>query len=216
MARMIEHQEILQCLLSYEKFKKMYSENKEAVELIASEIELGIKTHADIKARENHIHANMGNTSYYEIYANISYNVKMNLDINSSVNCIHEDETRTYLCESIFRNFALKQEFEKLHKSGDIDKNADIEEFMKQSPNIDPMDLGSMNCVQLNPLINQKYTDEIKHRENQKYSEKFSTMHTCAKCKGKKTKEQEVQKRSLDEGGTLIVTCLNCGNRWSP
>ena len=39
-------------------------------------------------------------------------------------------------------------------------------------------------------------------------------IHTCCKCKSKKTYSYQLQTRSSDEPMTNFVTCAECGNKW--
>lgn len=39
-------------------------------------------------------------------------------------------------------------------------------------------------------------------------------IHTCGKCKSKKTYSYQLQTRSSDEPMTNFVTCASCGNKW--
>ena len=39
-------------------------------------------------------------------------------------------------------------------------------------------------------------------------------IHTCSKCKSKKTYSYQLQTRSSDEPMTNFVTCAECGNKW--
>ena len=39
-------------------------------------------------------------------------------------------------------------------------------------------------------------------------------IHTCGKCKSKKTYSYQLQTRSSDEPMTNFVTCVECGNKW--
>jgi DNA-directed RNA polymerase subunit M/transcription elongation factor TFIIS len=39
-------------------------------------------------------------------------------------------------------------------------------------------------------------------------------IHTCSKCKSKKTYSYQLQTRSSDEPMTNFVTCIQCGNKW--
>jgi DNA-directed RNA polymerase subunit M/transcription elongation factor TFIIS len=170
---------------------------------------------AEKKALKKHVLKS--DSGFAEIYSCVAYNIKVNLNKNSTVNRDKPPEVGSYLADSVFANMMVRAAVDAMTELGCdwVDQRL-ASSLLDLIPNVDPADVGGLSNVQLNPLINREFTDEIKKREAQKYSEKYSTMYTCFKCKGKKTKEQEVQKRSLDEGGTLIVTCLICGNRWSP
>lgn len=41
-----------------------------------------------------------------------------------------------------------------------------------------------------------------------------SSLFRCGKCKKKECTYFEAQTRSADEGATVFVSCLNCGNKW--
>lgn len=41
-----------------------------------------------------------------------------------------------------------------------------------------------------------------------------SSLFRCGKCKKKECTYFEQQTRSADEGATVFVSCLNCGNKW--
>ena len=41
-----------------------------------------------------------------------------------------------------------------------------------------------------------------------------SSLFRCGKCKKKQCTYFEAQTRSADEGATVFVSCLNCGNKW--
>ncbi len=66
-------------------------------------------------------------------------------------------------------------------------------------------------------LFMSKYDEIYKLIENSKNIEtsvKYSIMYTCRKCKESKTTIISVQNRSLDEGNSIEITCINCGFKW--
>jgi DNA-directed RNA polymerase subunit M/transcription elongation factor TFIIS len=79
---------------------------------------------------------------------------------------------------------------------------------------IDVKKLPLMSSVDMFP---QKYTKTLKRIEaskNASQTVKYTTMYTCGRCKEKKCTIENVQNRSLDETGGLIITCVNCGNQF--
>jgi DNA-directed RNA polymerase subunit M/transcription elongation factor TFIIS len=77
---------------------------------------------------------------------------------------------------------------------------------------IDAKKLPLMTSVDMFP---QKYTKTLKRIEASKNASqtiKYTTMYTCGRCYKKKCTIENVQNRSLDETGGLIITCVNCGN----
>ncbi len=84
------------------------------------------------------------------------------------------------------------------------------------SGEIDPDQVGFMSARELCPGRSSVERKIIEQRREQKIVKKYSSQHECGRCGGRKTTEQEVQLRSLDEGSTLIITCEmeNCTNVW--
>jgi DNA-directed RNA polymerase subunit M/transcription elongation factor TFIIS len=77
---------------------------------------------------------------------------------------------------------------------------------------IDVKQLPLMSSVDMFP---QQYTKTLKRIEaskNASQTVKYTTMYTCGRCYKKKCTIENVQNRSLDETGGLIITCVNCGN----
>lgn len=189
--RQDEVQAIIRCLTNYDDFNKL---SESDVEYVAELIELGIYNHAVHKAQERHIQVLWHDRVFFEIYSNISYNVKVNLDIESSVNKSHKEKTRTYLVSKMY-------EFSVHNKDHDHGL-------------LNPESLGAASSVDLNPYINQAYLDEINLRNQQGIVMKFSQMYRCNRCDKRKARVREIQSASLDEGSTLFITCIGCGNRW--
>lgn len=189
--RQDEIRAISRCLTSYGDFAKLPESD---VEYVAELIELGIYNHAVHKAQERHIQVLWHDRVFFEIYSNISYNVKVNLDIESSVNKSHKEKTRTYL---VFKMYEFL-----------------IHDSVHEQNLLSPESLGAASSVDLNPHINQAYLDEINLRNQQGIVMKFSQMYRCGRCDKRKARVREIQSASLDEGSTLFITCIGCGNRW--
>lgn len=181
---------IYNCLTQYEKFVDI---PKDDTMHIAELIELGIYNHSVAKALERHVQIEWSDWRFLEMYSNIAYNVKVNLDITSSVNNHHDEKTKTYLASQMYKAC--------IHDNSD-------------TPYIAPESLGAASSVDLNPHINQVYLEEISIREQQNIVMKYSKMYRCGRCKKSKTRVREIQSASLDEGSTLFILCIACGNRW--
>lgn len=194
--RQDEVRAITQCLVSYGDIAKLPESD---VQYLAELIELGVYNHSVRKAQERHIQVSWQDQVFFEIYSNISYNVKVNLDIESSVNKSHNEKTQTYLASKMYE-FLIHS-----HTQGDSEL----------APNLlNPESLGAASSVDLNPHINQAYLDEIDLRNQQGIVMKFSQMYRCGRCGKRKARVREIQSASLDEGSTLFITCIGCGNRW--
>jgi DNA-directed RNA polymerase subunit M/transcription elongation factor TFIIS len=72
--------------------------------------------------------------------------------------------------------------------------------------------VGEMNAQDLNPDANVSERDEIQRRRDQKIEEKVSKQYRCRKCGHDETIPLQYQSRALDEGGSLSIRCVKCGN----
>lgn len=72
--------------------------------------------------------------------------------------------------------------------------------------------VGEMNAQDLNPDANVSERDEIQRRRDQKIEEKVSRQYRCRKCGHDETIPLQYQSRALDEGGSLSIRCVKCGN----
>ncbi len=88
-----------------------------------------------------------------------------------------------------------KQDFGKAILSGEIKIDDDLPNVLVSSEN-------------------KEILSRIEYQRNLETKVKYSTMHTCSKCKNEKTTEQRHYNRSLDEAVNILVTCLACGYRW--
>jgi len=63
---------------------------------------------------------------------------------------------------------------------------------------------------------NKKYFDEIEQQEQISYNKEINinSQHKCSKCKQNKCTVNLAQLRGADEPMSLLITCLNCGNKW--
>jgi len=175
-------------------------------------MEIGILNHAVDMARMQNIPVYWDINDFVNIYSNIGYHIKINLDPDSSINIGQVDKIKYYLITLLY-NYTLLNSLEKLSfwkNLPDVIKNKIKSEF----PIIDPMILGKQNFQVLNPYLNQHILEEIKLKSEQVMHVKFSRMYKCNKCGESKTHMRELQTRSGDEGGTLFISCIVCGSTW--
>ena len=80
-----------------------------------------------------------------------------------------------------------------------------------------PIDLGSKSADELDPESSLSIKQYLDTRSQQKITQKESNLYTCPKCKNKRTTQPSgKQNRSLDEGQSQWVKCLNdqCGMKF--
>lgn len=149
---------------------------------------------------------------YVEIYSNIGYNLKVNLDPNSSINVSQPDAVRYYVINSIIWHY--KKIF--LRKLG-TRKYPSIpwDNILSHIHSTDPSMIAYKDGHEINPSRSQKYIDEINLREQQKIDKKFTTQFRCPQCGVSRATFKSVQSRGLDEDNTLYILCDNCGHRWT-
>ncbi len=79
---------------------------------------------------------------------------------------------------------------------------------------IDPVGISKLDNKDLSPHHNMKLLEELNIRLNQKVTLKTSTLYRCRQCGRKETTVRSAQMRSLDEGETIIISCVFCGYKW--
>lgn len=204
--RQREYDAIYQCLLEYEPYSHLpESYLKRATKLI----ERGCHNASIDKASERNIPIYWDEEEFIDQYSNIGYHIKMNIDITSPILENRPREIKYYLIEKIY-NHSLK---EYLLEHPMLDQEIMIK-ILDYLPIVNPLDLGKMTSIEMNPEISKPIIDKIKQRENEKIKIKYSTMYKCPRCFERKTTFNEVQKRRGDEGGTLQITCTACGHMW--
>lgn len=180
-------------------------------------IEISILNSAIDKSNQRGISVYWDNELFVEQYSNIGYKVKINLDINSSVNINKPEHVKNYLINNLcdFMQFKLLKTLKIKNFSYLLDKLSfnDLDLIAKYFI-IDPENVGYLNSLQLNPYINQAYIDELDFRSKQNIKIKFSTMYKCSRCSNSKVSLQEKQTRSLDEPSCLFIHCLVCSHTW--
>lgn len=103
-----------------------------------------------------------------------------------------------------------------------ITKNLDSESEVGESylinkvisEDIDIKNIAEMSSDKLCPNKSENIKQNLILRNSQKLNYKTSTLYTCRNCNKSKTRIQEYQGRSLDEGTNLSCTCSFCGFHW--
>ena len=211
--RLRESTAIQSCLMEYEPFAKL---PEEYLVRTSKHIERGCHNAAIDKADERNIPKYWDDEEFIDQYSNMGYLVKMNVDITSPVLQNRPDEIKFYLITKVY-NYALGQYlFNNWKNIPMLSKlnEASIQYVLEYLPTVDPEALGYMTSTEMNPKISEPIINEIKLRENEKMKVKYSTMYKCPRCFERKTTFNEVQKRRGDEGGTLQITCKECGYIW--
>jgi len=102
-----------------------------------------------------------------------------------------------------------------IDKTSYIKNDSLIDKINKKQLNIDQ--LAFMSFQQLFPKHWKEMLDEKYKREKLMYEDKQESMtdqFKCGRCKQRKCTYYELQTRSADEGMTIFITCIICGNRW--
>jgi DNA-directed RNA polymerase subunit M/transcription elongation factor TFIIS len=195
---------IFQCFNEYALFSKLASNIKN---WIAKTIERSIYNATIDQVKHNNIPAYWINEIFVCQYSSIGFTVKINLDINSSINSNKPDIIRCYVAKKCYNAvmFMIFQHYANLNK-----KIADI--IISHIGAINPKNIGYLLSKQLNPHINEPYYHQLEIRSEQTTKIKYSKMYTCT-CGKKKTKCYERQTRGLDEGATVFLEC-ECGRIW--
>ena len=204
------------CCAAYKLFKELdYAIQKETIISIESSI---LDASVD-KAKYQNIPTYWDSKEFVEQYSNTGYHVKINLDINSSVN--RRDEGTKYYFINLVYKAAIVNYLRRLY---DKQPNASMllrmpklvyDKILRYISSTNIKTIGYMTSLEMNPNINQIYIDELNVRGQQMVKIKYSEMHVCYQCGNKKTQTREKQTRSLDEESTLFITCVICGNRWT-
>jgi DNA-directed RNA polymerase subunit M/transcription elongation factor TFIIS len=213
---------ILKSFFSKSKRLKDYS-NKDHL-LLCSIIEQSICDATIDKAMEFSIPNYWENQEFQTLYTSIGYKIKMNLDPNSSVNKNLESNIKNYLINRVcdYLNYRSILKHQKSHLAKGVNKckcffSTVGEIAFKQIMNFIKFPItkiGYMSSIELNPIISKNIYQELELRASQNIQIKYSEMYPCKNCGKRKARVREIQTRSSDEGGTIFVTCLSCGNVW--
>ncbi len=135
------------------------------------------------------------------------YEIKINLDPNSSVNIIPN-----FLINKVFNALLL----EKLSPVPDI-KHKDYLiyllnlAFTIEHGVVHPSELSQLTPQELHPAINKHIMNEIEVKKQQVVETKTTSMYTCENCGGNDAETRNVETCSADEGATLFIECKKCG-----
>lgn len=170
------------------------------------------------KAHKNHTPNYWDNPQFIEQYETICYRMKSNLDPKSSVNMAC-GEDGTYLASAVYHTALLTylvDRFAEGTKKTYLDLLPPIimYKIFDHIEQIQPANVGELSSIELNPSISKKYIEEITLRENQSIKKKYTEVYPCPAHGHRMANYREVQTRSGDEGSTLFLTCLMCGDRW--
>lgn len=209
--RTLEYKSIFECLTQYQPF----SEFPEAVlSKIAQLIERSINNSAIDKSKEKGIPNYWSDENFISQYSSVGYNVKINLDINSSVNKNKPKQIGEYTISQVYNYVIYKYtRFITQRVYGEVSPII-WTKILGYLPHFDPKKIGELSSIVLNPLINKPYVEQLHIREKQETQVKYSTMYQCA-CGERKTISYTLQIRSLDEGGTCFIKCLCCPRIWT-
>ena len=76
-------------------------------------------------------------------------------------------------------------------------------------------DVANLTSKELCPTKYEKIDQKIERRTNVDRKIKYSELYRCRKCKRNQTTTERRYNRSLDEGVSLVITCVYCYNTWS-
>lgn len=176
------------------KFKKF---SQDTLDTLSCQIEMSCNNSNIDKAHQLHIPIFWKDPKFVEQYSNVCYHVSINLDPESSVN-----NGQRYLIDQLLPNAYFIE-----HKFYD-------QEAFKQKLLYDIKKIGYMTSLELNPIINKQYTDQIEQRSNQTIQIKTTKMYLCPECKQRDAKFWTGQTRSGDEGYTVFIQCQRCWHNW--
>jgi DNA-directed RNA polymerase subunit M/transcription elongation factor TFIIS len=205
---------ISECLNTFEPMTTMPTK---IIKELASSLERGILNAAIDKAKEKGIPTYWSNEDFLAQYDSISFNMKINMDVNSSINKDRPDHIKYHTIRKIFNYVKLRYFKYALVEAGFLPAgtvSALMSNLIGVVDYFDPRNMGCLNSYELNPNINMPYIEEIRIREQQETKIKHSTMYLCV-CGERKTISYELQTRSLDEGGTQFIKCIACGKVWT-
>ena len=120
-------------------------------------------------------------------------------------------------------NIAFKKIY--INKSRSLYSNLKQNSYIKNvnlldkinNKSIDVENIGFMTSQELFPEHWKKMLDAQYKKDKFTYDSKPEAMtdqFKCGRCKSRECSYYEMQTRSADEGMTIFITCLNCGNRW--
>lgn len=206
--RQCQRDSFLECMTNYEPFNNLSQETQSS---LIKRLERSCYNANIEQANQNHIPTYWDNPVFVEQYETICYNVKVNLDPESSVNS--NLAQNVYLIERIY-NSAIVELLAKIwYKKNYL--STSLKSLLSRIPHIRPEKVGYMTSIEMNPSISQKIIEDIALRGKQTISKKYTTMYKCPKYGHTQATIRSQQTRAGDEGVTHFLHCLICGDRWT-
>ena len=205
---------IKECMANYHPFNTLPLKYQYS---IVRRLERGCHNANIKKSHKNHIPNYWDNNQFVEQYETICYKTKVNLDPHSSVNEACVDGT--YLASCVYHALLLAYLVDRFAEGVsqtllDNMPPAILFKIFEHIEHIQPIDVGDLSSIEMNPSISKRYIEEIALRENQTIKKKYTSVYPCPAHGHRMANYREVQTRSGDEGSTLFLTCLLCGDRW--
>jgi len=228
--RKCQRESFMECMMNYPLFTTLPKSQQNAV---VRKLERGCYNANIEKSHKNHIPNYWDNPTFVEQYETICYNAKVNLDPESSINkpqYIYEEPLITddikIVTKTLVKNNAQNYLISRVYNSITADfvrviwkktkRNPKVlEQILKHWPRVRPEMVGKMNSLEMNPLISQKFIEDIIVRSKQQINTKYTTMYRCPKYGHQQATIRAQQTRSGDEGITNFLRCLICGDRWT-
>ncbi len=116
-----------------------------------------------------------------------------------------------YVFEDLYRSNIIR-----ITKNMDIDSEVNDDYLINAilDNKIDISRISYLKNEELSPKINNELIEKLHEKLNKKVTIKITNRYKCKKCKGNECKLEEVQLRSLDEGASESITCINCNYHW--
>ena len=137
---------------------------------------------------------------------------------NYSIDISKKRNVGIFWDNSNFKNIYLNKSislYSNLDKGSYIKNDFLIDKISKK--NFKLSEIAYLSFQQLFPKHWKEFCDIKFKREKLMYEdtpEAMTDQFKCGKCKQRKCTYYELQTRSADEGMTIFITCLTCGNRW--
>lgn len=108
---------------------------------------------------------------------------------------------------SVLGDYATDEEYE------NMDKNLQYELVMAK---LNGYDVSNVKSIWDDPLLEQYNKEEIREIQETLFKSELieSGIYTCKRCGCDRSIVQSLQQKSLDEGETIYVTCVQCRNKY--
>lgn len=199
-----------ECMINYPMFLKLTNRRQK---WLINKIESSIHNANINQSITYFIQAYWNNVEFVNQYSTIAFDVKTNLDIESSILKNKPKYIQEYLPKGLCL-YALKMDLVETSKRlAKLDKNI-LNNIFKCAGAIDPSRVGFMSYIELNPYLSQKQIKDIKIRSNQKIKWRSTKQYKCGECGANDASQRKQQTRGLDEAKTIFLKCNKCGHRW--